>query len=259
MCQLLGMNCNVPTDICFSFTGFCARGGSTDDHKDGWGIAFFEGPGCRLFIDEKSSATSPVANLVKQYPIHSQHVIAHIRKATQGKVALQNCHPFRRELWGRYWVFAHNGDLQGIEEPTKGLYRPVGDTDSERAFCLILEALRTAFPQGQFTTLQLYTVLQEVTNRLSQHGIFNYLLSDGVHLVAHCSTNLHYIVRQAPFAKAHLVDQDVTVDFQELTTPQDRVAVIATLPLTDNETWTAIAPNQLLLFQDGRPLDPATL
>jgi predicted glutamine amidotransferase len=30
------------------------------------------------------------------------------------------------------------------------------------------------------------------------------------------------------------------------------VAVIATLPLTDNEEWTAIAPNQLILFQDGQ-------
>ena len=43
MCQLLGMNCNVPTDICFSFTGFRKRGGDTDVHADGWGIAFFEG------------------------------------------------------------------------------------------------------------------------------------------------------------------------------------------------------------------------
>ena len=42
MCQLLGMNCNVPTDIVFSFTGFATRGGRTDAHKDGWGIAFFE-------------------------------------------------------------------------------------------------------------------------------------------------------------------------------------------------------------------------
>ncbi|MFM9263631.1 class II glutamine amidotransferase [Tychonema sp. BBK16] len=25
MCQLLGMNCNVPTDICFSFEGFKDR------------------------------------------------------------------------------------------------------------------------------------------------------------------------------------------------------------------------------------------
>ena len=36
------MNCNVPTDICFSFTGFQKRGGETDVHADGWGIAFFE-------------------------------------------------------------------------------------------------------------------------------------------------------------------------------------------------------------------------
>ena len=69
------MNCNVPTDICFSFAGFCARGGQTDDHQDGWGIAFFEGAGCRLFVDEKPSVASPVAGLVKQYPIHSKHVI----------------------------------------------------------------------------------------------------------------------------------------------------------------------------------------
>lgn len=44
MCQLLGMNCNVPTDICFSLAGFQARGGLTDVHRDGWGIAFFEHP-----------------------------------------------------------------------------------------------------------------------------------------------------------------------------------------------------------------------
>ena len=34
MCQLLGMNCNIPTDICFSFTGFQKRGGGTDVHAD---------------------------------------------------------------------------------------------------------------------------------------------------------------------------------------------------------------------------------
>ena len=41
MCQLLGMNCNAPTDVTFSFRGFAQRGGNTDHHEDGWGIAFF--------------------------------------------------------------------------------------------------------------------------------------------------------------------------------------------------------------------------
>ena len=89
MCQLLGMNCNVPTDICFSFAGFRARGGLTDHHRDGWGIAFFEGRGVRVFLDPAPSAHSPVAELVNRYPIRSLNVIAHIRKATQGDIRLK--------------------------------------------------------------------------------------------------------------------------------------------------------------------------
>ena len=110
MCQLLGMNCNTPTDIVFSFEGFTQRGGLTDHHTDGWGIAFFEGKAARLFIDHQPSIHSPIAELVRTYPIKSLNVIAHIRKATQGEVNLQNCHPFMREMWGQHWVFAHNGN-----------------------------------------------------------------------------------------------------------------------------------------------------
>ncbi|MGL5672600.1 MAG: class II glutamine amidotransferase, partial [Plesiomonas shigelloides] len=47
MCELLGMSANVPTDICFSFTGLARRGGQTGPHKDGWGITFYEGRGFR--------------------------------------------------------------------------------------------------------------------------------------------------------------------------------------------------------------------
>lgn len=55
MCELLGMSANVPTDICFSFTGLVQRGGGTGPHKDGWGITFYEGKGCRTFKDPQPS------------------------------------------------------------------------------------------------------------------------------------------------------------------------------------------------------------
>lgn len=42
MCELLGMSANVPTDICFSFTGLMQRGGRTGPHRDGWGITFMK-------------------------------------------------------------------------------------------------------------------------------------------------------------------------------------------------------------------------
>jgi predicted glutamine amidotransferase len=107
------MNSANPADLRFSFTGFAARGGLTDHHGDGFGVGFFEDKACRLFIDNQPASVSPVADLIKNYPIKSRNVVAHIRKATQGAaLRLENCHPFTRELWGRHWLFAHNGDLK---------------------------------------------------------------------------------------------------------------------------------------------------
>ena len=254
MCQLLGMNCNVPTDIVFSFTGFATRGGRTDIHNDGWGIAFFEGAGVRHFVDYQAAIASPIADLIKNCPIKSKNVIAHIRKATQGRIALENCHPFVRELWGRYWVFAHNGDLKNFMPPPGGPYRPVGTTDSERAFCYLLQQLRIRFGETPPTLPDLTIALQEITREIAAYGVFNMMLSDGSALFAHCATKLHYIVRQHPFAKARLSDEDVTVDFSQVTTPDDRVAIIVTEPLTTNETWTQFAEGELKVFVDGSPV-----
>lgn len=254
MCQLLGMNCNVPTDICFSFAGFRARGGLTDHHRDGWGIAFFEGKGVRMFLDPAPSAHSPVAELVKQYPIRSLNVIAHIRKATQGEVRLENTHPFQRELWGRYWIFAHNGNLKHFAPPLSGRFAPVGTTDSERAFCYILDTLASRFPHGNPPAAELHATLRDLACEIGSLGEFNFLLSDGDWLFAHCSSRLVYIIRKAPFAVAHLSDEDLALDFSRVTTPNDRVAVIATTALTDNECWTAIPPGNLLAFKEGMPV-----
>ena len=257
MCQLLGMNCNTPTDVTFSFSGFAQRGGVTDHHSDGWGIAFFEGAGVRHLVDAQSAATSPVADLVRRYPIKSRHVIAHIRKATQGAVALENCHPFVRELWGRYWVFAHNGDLKNFSPSLTGTFRPVGTTDSEQAFCYLMQSLHERFGDSLPSMSLLREAVDELTQEVASHGVFNMMLSDGSALFAHCSTRLHYLVRQYPFTQARLSDQDLSVDFSEVTTPNDRVALIVTEPLTTNETWQAFEANELKVFVDGAPLPSA--
>ena len=248
MCQLLGMNANVPTDVMFSFTGLAQR---ADEHKDGFGIAFFEDRGLRIFVDDKSARASPVAELVSHFPIKSDNVIAHIRKATQGRVALENTHPFVRELWGRYWVFAHNGDLRGFAPRLHAAFRPVGDTDSERAFCWLMQELakaHAAVPDVPELTL----TLAELLPLPASHGAFNLLLSNGQALWAHCSTRLHYALRAHPFGRATLADDDVTVDFGEQTAPDDRVAVVATEPMTCNEDWQSLRPGELRAFVGGR-------
>ena len=109
VCELLGMSANTPTDLCFSFTGLTRRGGETGPHKDGWGMAFYEGKGVRLFHDPEPCATSKIAEFVSHLPIKSRTAICHIRQANVGNINLANTHPFTREMWGKYWVFAHNG------------------------------------------------------------------------------------------------------------------------------------------------------
>ena len=268
MCQLLGMNCNAPADVTFSFRGFAQRGGNTDQHADGWGIAFFEGlkrevggdsaaddRGLRHFVDHQPACSSPVAELISHYPIKSRNVISHIRKATQGRVALENCHPFVRELWGRYWVFAHNGDLKEFHPRLHGSFRPVGTTDSERAFCWIMQEMAKSHA-GVPSIHELSITLRELAAHIASHGTFNFLLSNGQALWAHASTKpdspgLYYVERKHPFAHATLSDEDVSVNFAEHTSPTDRVAVVVTAPLTSNETWTAFAPGELKVFEAG--------
>ncbi|HRO67002.1 MAG TPA: class II glutamine amidotransferase [Pseudobdellovibrionaceae bacterium] len=251
MCQLLGMNCNVPTDICFSFTGFQARGGITDTHTDGWGISFFEDQGVRLFLDHQASARSPIAELVRQYPIKSKTVISHIRKATHGKVSLENTHPFQRELWGQYWVFAHNGHLSNRLPELTGPFQPVGTTDSESAFCVMLQALSERFGKQMPALEDLTSEIARLATHLGSGSEFNFLLSNGKALFAHCSTRLSYLVREAPFTTAALKDQNLKVNVKEVTTPHDVVAVIATQPITADEAWTTIEPGTLCVFAEG--------
>jgi glutamine amidotransferase len=251
MCELLGMECNVPTDIVFSFSGLRQRGGRTGPHGDGWGLAFYEGRAARVFLDPSPAAHSPLARFLSENPIKTLLAIGHIRRRTRGRTTLANTHPFLRELWGRHWVFAHNGTLRRVFQRKLGRFNPIGSTDSEHAFCYLLEALRASFPDYPRRLSDLWGAIAEVAGELGQDGTFNFLLGDGRHLYARCATRLSYIIRKAPFGLAHLADEDVEIDFSTVTTPRDRVAVVATSPLTRNETWIEGRPGELWVFDGG--------
>ena len=231
------------------------RGGRTGPHRDGWGITFYEDKGCRTFKDSSPCYDSPIARFVQEYPIKSRAVIGHIRQANRGHVALENTHPFTREQGGSFWTFAHNGQLSDYQTLLqKGKHRPVGDTDSEAAFCWLLNELDRKYPQKPTDLTAMFRYLGDLCLQLQSFGIANILLSDGNYLFAYCSNTLHWITRQAPFGQARLVDDDITIDFQQKTTPNDVVTIIATLPLTSNEQWQKMPDNHYLLFHDGKSI-----
>jgi predicted glutamine amidotransferase len=251
MCELLGMECNVPTDIVFSFTGLKSRGGGTAHHADGWGLALYEGKAARVFLEPAAAAKSPLATFVAANPIKTLLAIGHIRKRTRGPVTLANTHPFVRELWGRHWVFAHNGTVKAARTLKLGRFAPIGSTDSEHAFCHMLEGLRSGFRECPKRPKDLWQAVADVSRAIGARGSFNFLLGDGRHLYARCATKLCYLVRRAPFGHASLSDEDVSVDFSEVTTPDDRVAVVSTVPLTKDEAWVPGEPGHLWVFDQG--------
>jgi predicted glutamine amidotransferase len=251
MCELLGMECNVPTDIVFSFAGLRQRGGRTGPHADGWGLAFYEGRATRVFLDPAPAAESPLARFLGEHPIKTLLAIGHIRRRTRGQASLANTHPFVRELWGRHWVFAHNGTLRHVKRRKLGRFNPIGNTDSEHAYCFLLEGLRSGFSGYPTRARDLWQAVAALGGELGGDGTLNFLLGDGRPLFARCATRLSYIIRKAPFGLATLADDDVRVDFSTVTTPRDRVAVVATTPLTTNEVWTQGKPGELWVFDGG--------
>jgi len=255
MCQLFALNSIAPTAVTFAFTGFSARGGQTGEHADGWGIAFHGKDGCRSFHDDSPACHSPLAAFLREHPIRATAVLAHIRKATQGAVQLSNCHPFQRQWRGRQWVFCHNGDLKQFEPELDSVHQPVGNTDSERAFCWLLQRLEQQFPDAAAPDWrELAPVLAALTAEVACHGPFNFLLTDGQTVYAHCSTRLHWLVRRYPFAQVRLVDTDLTLDLSRDNGPEDRMVLVATEPLTHDEPWQAMAPGELFAFAQGEPV-----
>lgn len=257
MCELLGMECNVPTDIVFSFSGLALRGGARGPHADGWGLALYEGRSVRTFLEPAAAANSALAAYIRSNPIKTLLAVAHVRKRTRGPVNLANTHPFVRELWGRHFVFAHNGTVKGIRsraslDKTRGRFRPIGTTDSEYAFCVLMNRLDRAFPRGYPDNAALARAVALAGREIGAQGTFNFLLADGSQLFARCATKLSYIIRKAPFTKATLADDDIEVDFATVTTPRDRVAVVATAPLTRDEAWTIGRPGEMWVFRKGR-------
>ena len=94
--------------------------------------------------------------------------------------------------------FAHNGNLKSFNPPAGKFYQTVGNTDSERAFCHILESLRNRFDTKPATDV-LFDAVRELAEEIRASGMFNFILSNGEMMFAHASTLLFYIVRKAPF------------------------------------------------------------
>lgn len=251
MCQLLALTSSSPVSPDFLLQGFFLRGGKTGDHSDGWGIALFNQGHASVQTHQSAAHRCSQARLLLHKKPKATTVLAHIRKATSGHVLPCNTHPFTRNLWGETWVFAHNGDLKGFHPDVGSRYPVKGQTDSERAYCWMLEELSRCFPNKPPLS-DLTERLKSLSQSISCHGSFNFLLSNGTLLIAHCSTELYWAQRQPPFGILRLVDSNLTVDLSKVTDSDEAMVILATKPITRGEVWYPMGKGELRVFISGQ-------
>ncbi len=263
MCELFCLSSRYPTRATLTLHAFARRGGLQGHTIDGWGLAFADGRDVRLYKEPEPAANSDWLAFIENRPVSSRLVLSHIRHATRGGLSLANTQPFARELGGRMHVFAHNGRLDRIEQGLAGTpsrFRPLGETDSEIAFCILLERLAPLWADGARPALaDALAVLRRFAARMRRLGPANFLYSDGEFVVAHAHRRIQADGTVAPPGLWRLhrrcaVDADALAPAGArkgaVDAPQE-ITLLASVPLTD-EDWHPLDEGEILVIGEGR-------
>ena len=261
MCELFGVSTSQPVRLYCSLDEFAKHGGRSHVNRSGWGVAYYEDNDVLLIREALPAAQSPWIGFLESHGLTSQCIISHVRYATAGAPSIVNTHPFRRELGGRMHIFAHNGSLTDIETSLPfqaDCYRPVGQTDSEYAFCLLLQRLSPLWHATKGAPPKLADRLHVVADtaaELRRLGSANFLYADGDVLFAHADkrrfdTDGKFGETRPPgLCLAQTVEVAKGLDISWPVTRASGV-MVASVPLSDSG-WDPLEEGTVVALRDG--------
>jgi glutamine amidotransferase len=255
MCELMGLAFARPISADFSIREFALRG---EENADGWGLAWYPDRSVAVVKEPLQWKASKYTGFLEKYDrLSSPLYIAHVRHGTTGGAPTRaDTHPFARELGGRDICFAHNGTLVGMAgEYPLGRFRPVGATDSEYAFCHLLDQL--ADQPNALRDEAGWRWLHEKLASLNRLGKLNCLMSDGERLFCYHDAarykglNLRRVVVRGKELR-RFEDSTVTIDLERDDTVRDfnRGYVVATCALSA-AGWSAFEGGELVVLERG--------
>jgi glutamine amidotransferase len=263
MCELFCLSSGQPTTVSFSLERLARHGALGQANVDGWGLAFYDDRDVRLYKEPEPAGESAWLTYILGRDLETAMAISHIRRASQGALTHANTQPFSRELAGRMHVFAHNGDLRGLpglEPNALEVFTPVGQTDSELAFCLLLENLAPLWLRREPPSAEArLTVVRAFADDMRTRGEANFLYSDGELLFAHAhrrrpfdgvhnQPGLWRLDHAATAATASMADHGVNIATRADVRP---ITLVASVPLTD-DAWTPLEEAEIAVLAAGR-------
>jgi glutamine amidotransferase len=263
MCELLGISSNIPATLNLTMSKLAAHGGPPACARDGWGVAYYKGKDTRLIKDTGPVDQSKLVQIIEQYDLRSEIVVAHIRKATNGSITYANTQPFERELAGRKHVFAHNGGFPKIHNDPRFQstdFVPVGDTDSERAYCSLMQRLREIW-HGRDAIPSLsdrFDIISIFAAEIRGLGPSNFLYSDGEFLFAHGDRRKQAATGKFdPPGLVYLEQECCSDDIRcensglSLEGVGQSVTLFASVPLS-KDVWTPVSEGELIAIAAGK-------
>lgn len=261
MCELFAMSARFPTTIHLSLDELARHGGATGPHRDGWGLAFVQDGDALVVREPEAASESRWLAFLQDHEVRSAIVFAHIRRATQGDRHLRNTQPFTRELGGRAHLFAHNGMLPGIEDdellPARR-FRRIGGTDSEQAFCALMDRMAPLWEHGLPSLEARLAVIVDFAAALRPRGPSNFLYSDGDAIFAHGhrrrhndgeikAPGLHVLCRTCSPGTDGVKLAGVELGAEV----EQQVALLASVPLSA-ERWEPLGEGEVVVLREGR-------
>ena len=230
MCELFAVNSKEPVDVTRYLRVFYQHSAL---HPHGWGLCWREDDGIVLHKEPTRALDSAYLGGLLKGPIAQTRLLAHIRLATLGRIAYENCHPFIcSDSDGAEWMMIHNGTIfndaliAGYEKRSKG------STDSERVTLFLMDVLNAAEARSGaglgFDAL--FDTLSSALTKLSNGNKLNIILDDGEYTYVHTNT----------MEKTLYVKQE------------GNVALFSTQPLDGNPRWEPVPTAQLQAYRDGR-------
>ena len=195
--------------------------------------------------------------------ITAKTYIGHIRKATRGNLTYDNTHPFTRCYYGVEYSFAHNGTLFKRDRLSNLTYQPIGETDSEQAFCYLLSRLkdhgikpckgvkRDFYSDQDFHII--YKILTDI-NTIAD-GTFNCIFCDGKYLFCFRdlgeARNLFYQRYHKKNVYSETGEKNPT-QFSYMEKNENLEGfIVTTEPLNDGK-WHSFVGGNLIVFRDGK-------
>lgn len=226
MCELFGFSSSVERDLTALLKEFFDH---SIDHPNGWGLAELAGSRPEIVTEPVAAFRSRRLPEILGRGVRSRLFMAHIRRATIGNIAPENCHPFTGlDKSGRQWTLIHNGTIFNGLELMKYKKLERGTTDSERVLLYFLDLLNEAIDKkgGPLDEQERFSVLEEAVASIAYRNKLNLIIYDGDLLYAHVNMkNTLYYSRQGG-------------------------TLISTTPL-DSNIWQPLPLTTLFAFRDG--------